>query len=119
MPELPYLHSVKGHQKQRRGYIKSAVVLCIMRDSFYIVLYVSDDIFIPTHKKKIDDYFLFISIYLTNRRCFININCPKTILEPAVLSLICFHLENAAIFSYGSSILEILDYFYLMLLYTC
>lgn len=36
MPELPYLHSVKGHRRQRRGYGKSAAVLCIVMHSLNI-----------------------------------------------------------------------------------
>ena len=36
MPELPYLHSVKGHGRQRRGYGQSAAVLCIVMHSLNI-----------------------------------------------------------------------------------
>lgn len=37
MPELPYLHSAKGHRRQRRGYTKSAAVLCIVMRSLNIL----------------------------------------------------------------------------------
>ncbi len=62
MPELPYLHSVKGHLRERRGYVKRAVVLCIVMHCLNIVwvytgLCVRDKILSPIQSTNNDPFF--------------------------------------------------------------